>query len=100
MGVTLGPKGRNVVLESKYGSPKIVNDGVTVAKEVYLPLSNKQLYQSIATIPFIEAIKGEFGFNNSFLYYFSLVFRLHLVSGSLFHKSHVFCFLSLKLIWF
>lgn len=34
VGVTLGPKGRNVVLESKYGSPKIVNDGVTVAKEV------------------------------------------------------------------
>ncbi|MCI10308.1 ruBisCO large subunit-binding protein subunit beta, partial [Trifolium medium] len=33
VGVTLGPKGRNVVLESKYGSPKIVNDGVTVAKE-------------------------------------------------------------------
>jgi chaperonin GroEL len=36
LGVTLGPKGRNVVLESKYGSPKIVNDGVTVAKEVEL----------------------------------------------------------------
>lgn len=35
VGVTLGPKGRNVVLESKYGSPRIVNDGVTVAKEVY-----------------------------------------------------------------
>ena len=35
VGVTLGPKGRNVVLESKYGSPKIVNDGVTVAKEVH-----------------------------------------------------------------
>ena len=34
VGVTLGPKGRNVVLESKYGSPRIVNDGVTVAKEV------------------------------------------------------------------
>ncbi len=34
VGVTLGPKGRNVVLESKYGAPKIVNDGVTVAKEV------------------------------------------------------------------
>nr|CAB3466748.1 unnamed protein product [Digitaria exilis] len=34
VGVTLGPKGRNVVLESKYGSPKIVNDGVTVAREV------------------------------------------------------------------
>jgi hypothetical protein len=38
VGVTLGPKGRNVVLESKYGSPKIVNDGVTVAKEVRRPL--------------------------------------------------------------
>ena len=37
VGVTLGPKGRNVVLESKYGSPKIVNDGVTVAKEVCFP---------------------------------------------------------------
>ncbi|KAF2606720.1 hypothetical protein F2Q68_00043811 [Brassica cretica] len=33
VGVTLGPKGRNVVLESKYGSPRIVNDGVTVARE-------------------------------------------------------------------
>lgn len=37
VGVTLGPKGRNVVLESKYGSPKIVNDGVTVAREVNFP---------------------------------------------------------------
>jgi chaperonin GroEL (HSP60 family) len=40
VGVTLGPKGRNVVLESKYGSPKIVNDGVTVAKEVSAQLSS------------------------------------------------------------
>ncbi|KNA12027.1 hypothetical protein SOVF_129600 [Spinacia oleracea] len=42
VGVTLGPKGRNVVLESKYGSPKIVNDGVTVAKEIELedPVEN------------------------------------------------------------
>ena len=42
VGVTLGPKGRNVVLETKYGSPKIVNDGVTVAKEVELedPVEN------------------------------------------------------------
>lgn len=36
VGVTLGPKGRNVVLENKYGSPRIVNDGVTVAREVDL----------------------------------------------------------------
>ena len=32
--ITLGPKGRNVVLESKYGSPLITNDGVTIAKEI------------------------------------------------------------------
>ena len=42
VGVTLGPKGRNVVLEARYGSPRIVNDGVTVAKEVELedPVEN------------------------------------------------------------
>ncbi len=32
--VTLGPKGRNVVLEKKFGGPTITKDGVTVAKEV------------------------------------------------------------------
>ncbi|XP_058112399.1 chaperonin 60 subunit beta 4, chloroplastic-like isoform X5 [Magnolia sinica] len=42
VGVTLGPKGRNVVLENKYGPPKIVNDGETVLKEIELedPLEN------------------------------------------------------------
>jgi len=42
VGVTLGPKGRNVVLDTKFGSPRIVNDGVTVAKEVDLedPVEN------------------------------------------------------------
>jgi chaperonin GroEL len=34
--VTLGPKGRNVVLEKPYGSPQIVNDGVTIAREISL----------------------------------------------------------------
>jgi chaperonin GroEL len=34
--VTLGPKGRNVILEKKYGAPLIVNDGVTIAKEIEL----------------------------------------------------------------
>nr|YP_010594909.1 60-kDa chaperonin [Stephanopyxis turris]WAJ57644.1 60-kDa chaperonin [Stephanopyxis turris] len=34
--VTLGPKGRNVVLEKNYGSPQIVNDGVTIAREINL----------------------------------------------------------------
>ncbi len=34
--VTLGPKGRNVILEKKFGAPQITKDGVTVAKEVEL----------------------------------------------------------------
>ncbi|CAL5421442.1 unnamed protein product [Camellia sinensis] len=42
VGVTLGPKGRNVVLQNKYGPPKIVNDGETILKEIELedPLEN------------------------------------------------------------
>ena len=35
--VTLGPKGRNVVLDKSYGAPLITNDGVTIAKEIELP---------------------------------------------------------------
>ena len=34
--VTIGPKGRNVVLDKKYGAPLITNDGVTIAKEIEL----------------------------------------------------------------
>ena len=34
--VTIGPKGRNVVIEKKFGAPDIVNDGVTIAKEIEL----------------------------------------------------------------
>ena len=34
--ITLGPKGRNVILEKQYGSPLITNDGVTIAREVVL----------------------------------------------------------------
>ena len=37
--LTLGPKGRNVVLEKKWGAPVITNDGVTIAKEIELPES-------------------------------------------------------------
>jgi chaperonin GroEL len=51
--ITLGPKGRNVVLEKKYGSPTITNDGVTIAKEVELkdPFENMgaQLAKEVAT---------------------------------------------------
>ena len=51
--VTLGPKGRNVVLDKKYGAPLITNDGVTIAKEVELedPFENMgaQLVREVAT---------------------------------------------------
>ena len=51
--ITLGPKGRNVVLEKKFGSPTITNDGVTIAKEVDLedPFENigAQLAREIAS---------------------------------------------------
>lgn len=36
--VTLGPKGRNVIIEKKFGAPHITKDGVTVAKEIELPM--------------------------------------------------------------
>ena len=41
--VTLGPKGRNVIIEKKYGAPQITKDGVTVAKEIELPDSRENL---------------------------------------------------------
>jgi chaperonin GroEL len=51
--VTLGPKGRNVVLDKKYGSPTITKDGVTVAKEIDLkdPLENMgaQMVREVAS---------------------------------------------------
>lgn len=51
--ITLGPKGRNVVLDKKFGSPQIVNDGVTIAKEIELedPFENMgaQLVKEVAS---------------------------------------------------
>jgi hypothetical protein len=51
--VTLGPKGRNIVLDKKYGTPSIVNDGVTIAKEIELedPYENMgaQLVKEVAS---------------------------------------------------
>lgn len=53
VGITLGPRGRNVVLEKKFGSPMIVNDGVTIAKEFELedPFENMgaQLIKEVAS---------------------------------------------------
>ena len=51
--ITLGPKGRNVVLDKKYGTPLITNDGVTIAKEIELEdaMENMgaQLLKEVAT---------------------------------------------------
>src|SRR5213596_130869 len=51
--ITLGPKGRNVVLDKKFGSPLITKDGVTVAKEIELkePLENMgaQMVREVAS---------------------------------------------------
>ena len=51
--ITLGPKGRNVVLDKKYGSPLIINDGVTIAKEIELEDAAEnmgaQLVREVAT---------------------------------------------------
>ena len=51
--VTLGPKGRNVVLNKSFGSPQITNDGVTIAREIELsdPFENMgaQLVKEVAT---------------------------------------------------
>src|SRR5574344_2824175 len=51
--VTLGPKGRNVIIEKKFGAPQITKDGVTVAKEIELsdPFKNTgaQLVKSVAS---------------------------------------------------
>jgi chaperonin GroEL len=51
--VTLGPRGRNVVIDKKFGAPTITNDGVTIAREIDLddPYENlgAQLAKSVAT---------------------------------------------------
>ena len=51
--VTLGPKGRNVVIEKKFGAPQITKDGVTVAKEIELENrfenTGAQLVKSVAS---------------------------------------------------
>ncbi|NLB81949.1 MAG: chaperonin GroEL [Clostridiaceae bacterium] len=51
--ITLGPKGRNVVLDKKFGTPQITNDGVTIAKEIELPDQAEnmgaQLVKEVAT---------------------------------------------------
>ena len=60
--VTLGPKGRNVVLDKSYGAPRITKDGVTVAKEIELPDKfenmGAQMVREVATRTSTEAGDG------------------------------------------
>ena len=48
--VTLGPKGRNVVLDKPYGTPQITNDGVTIAKEIELEQENRNAGARLAKV--------------------------------------------------
>src|SRR5436305_11901351 len=60
--VTLGPKGRNVVLDKSYGAPRITKDGVTVAEEIELPDKfenmGAQMVREVATKTSTEAGDG------------------------------------------
>ena len=60
--VTLGPKGRNVVLEKSFGSPLITNDGVTIAKEIeledHLKIWVPNWYQKWLLKPMISQVMG------------------------------------------
>ena len=64
--VTLGPKGRNVVLEKSFGSPLITNDGVTIAKEIELEdhfevlSSSAKWLQKLMILPVTEQLQPLF----------------------------------------
>ena len=61
--VTLGPKGRNVVIDKKFGAPQVTKDGVTVAKEIELedPIANMgaQMVKEVASKTADDARSGE-----------------------------------------
>jgi len=55
--VTLGPKGRNVVIEKSWGAPNVTKDGVTVAKEVTWQVT-VQLLQRFLQGPFMKKVRN------------------------------------------
>jgi len=61
--VTLGPKGRNVVLDKSYGAPRITKDGVTVAKEIELTDKfenmGAQMVKDVASGPATRSATGQ-----------------------------------------
>ena len=58
--VTLGPKGRNVVLEKKFGAPTITNDGVTIARDIELedPFENMGAQLELCILPASQMLYG------------------------------------------
>ena len=56
--VTMGPKGRNVVLDKKYGGPMITNDGVTIAKEIILEDPFENMGAQLGQLALLEALQG------------------------------------------
>ena len=56
--VTMGPKGRNVILERSYGGPIVTNDGVTVAKEIELEDKSENIGASISGLVSILSLLG------------------------------------------
>ena len=64
--ITLGPKGRNVVLDKSYGAPLITNDGVTIAKEIELEDAfenmGAQLVKEVANGKLFACVKGGYDF--------------------------------------
>ena len=62
--VTLGPKGRNVVLDKSFGAPLITNDGVTIAKDTTVITGKRSRYRGRGVRDFFRCVKenaGEYG---------------------------------------
>ena len=62
--ITLGPKGRNVVLDKSYGAPLITNDGVTIAKDTTVITGKRSRYRGRGVRDFFRCVKenaGEYG---------------------------------------
>src|SRR4030088_3077342 len=81
--ITLGPNGRNVVLDKKYGSPVITNDGVTIARDIELEDSfenmGAQLVKEVATKT--NDVAGDGTTTSVVLAYAMIVEGLHMVAA-------------------
>ena len=65
--ITLGPKGRNVIIDKKFGAPQITKDGVTVAKEIELSDPVERLPQKLQMMQVMEPQPLRFWLNQLLL---------------------------------